>query len=101
MGSINGDSAPSPESALILGSSLFDGDTVESLTLTFRRNTTAEDIEFFVEVSADLEDWETLDSAFVSSVPNNDGTETVTYRSLSDVALTNREFIRLRVLQTP
>lgn len=101
LGSIAGDSAPSPESVITLGSALFEGDSVESLTLSFRRNLAAEDVVISVQVSPDLVDWNTLPSAFVFAVPNGDGTETVTYRSLSDVAVTRREFIRLSVVLRP
>ena len=100
-GSIDGDTAPSPESALILGSGFFEGATVESLTLAFRCNIAAEDIQFQVEVTGDLDDWDTLESALVSAVPNGDGTETRTYRSLSNVTLIKREFIRVKVVRTP
>lgn len=99
-GTIDRDAGASPEAAIMTGSALFEGDTVESLTITFRRNIAAEDTTIFVEVSPDLADWDTMDTEFVSSSPNGDGTEMVTYRSTSDIASTTREFIRLRVIRT-
>jgi hypothetical protein len=101
LGSILGDAGPSPESALILGSGSFGDPAVDHLTVTFRRNLLAEDIIITVESSSDLIEWSSLQTEEVSALPNGDGTETVTYRSLSPLDTTAREFIRLKVTQLP
>ncbi|MDB2674273.1 lamin tail domain-containing protein [Akkermansiaceae bacterium] len=100
-GSINGDAGPSPESVISVGQGLFGDPAVESLAITFRRNLAAEDVIITVEGSADLVDWDLVQTQIVSAIPNGDGTETVTYRSLSDIAVTTREFIRVKVTQSP
>ena len=100
-GSVNGDAGPSPESVILLGSGFFGDPAVENLTITFRRNSAAEDIVIAVEASSNLVDWDTVQTEFVSSLPNGDRTDTVTYRSLSDSAVTTREFIRVKVTQSP
>ena len=100
-GSINGDAGPSPESAITLGSGFFGNAAAESLTVTFRRNSAAEDIVISVESSANLVDWNLIQTEVVSSISNGDGSDTVTYRSLSDIAVTTREFIRVKVTQSP
>lgn len=100
-GTIDGDGGASPEAAISTGTALFEGDTVESLTMSFRRNIAAEDIVISVEVSPDLVDWDDMETEFVSATSNGDGTEMVTYRSTSNIAITTREFIRLKVSKTP
>lgn len=100
-GSINGDSGPSPESTISIGSGIYGDPATQNMTITFRRNSAADDVVITVEASADLIDWGLIQTEIVSSAPNGDGTETVTYRSLSDAAASNRGFIRVKVTQSP
>ena len=100
-GTINRDAGASPEAAISPGIALFEGDTEESLTITFRRNVAAEDVVISVEVSSDLVDWDDMDTEFVSATSNRDGTEMVTYRSTANIATNAREFIRLKVNLIP
>jgi hypothetical protein len=100
-GSINGDAGASPESAITLGSGFFGNPAAENLTVTFRRNSAAEDIVISVESSANLSDWNLIQTEVVSFISNGDGSDTVTYRSLSDFAVTTREFVRVKVTQSP
>ncbi len=100
-GTIERDGGDSPEAAITTASSLFGADNIESLTITFRRNILAEDVEIFVEVSSDLGVWNSMDTALVSATSNGDGTETVTYRSLNDISAEEDEFIRLKVVHSP
>jgi hypothetical protein len=102
LGSIQGDTRFSPESIPSSGTDLFDdgiGNFKEYLTLTYRRNLAADDILFKVEVSSDLISWEPLRTTAVSSISNDDGTETVIRRSLIPIEDQERNFIRLRVSQ--
>ena len=100
LGSISGDAGHSPESFLDVGSGIFDngsGGTEEYLTLTYRRNLAADDVIYEVQVANDLTAWSSLGVVLVSSSPNGDGTEIVTYRSTTPLADIPREFIRLLV----
>jgi hypothetical protein len=54
-----------------------------------------------VESSANLSDWNLIQTEVVSFISNGDGSDTVTYRSLSDFAVTTREFVRVKVTQSP
>ena len=42
-----------------------------------------------------------IQTEVVSVISNGDGSDTVTYRSLSDFAVTTREFVRVKVTQSP
>lgn len=101
LGSVDGDASSSPESLPVLGSGSFGEPAVDDLTLTFRRNMAAEDVVISMERSTDLIGWEPVSALLVSSFPNGDGTETLTYRLQSQVDTNTREFIRLKVEQTP
>ncbi len=100
-GTVAGDEGASPEAAIVAGTALFTGESSESLTISFRRNLLAEDVEIFVEVSSDLLAWNRMETAFVSAIGNGDGSERVTFRSLNSIGSQDREFIRLRVVQRP
>ena len=98
------DSDPNSLAGPSLGSGLFDdgtGTMREYLTITYRRNLAADDVIFEAQVATQLAAWSALGtafvSAFVSASHNGDGTETVTYRSTTELASIPREFIRLRV----
>ena len=71
------------------------------LTLTYRRNLAAEDVVISIERSGDLIGWNPVSGILLSSFPNGDGTETLTYRLQSQVETNTREFIRLKVEQIP
>jgi hypothetical protein len=101
LGSIDGDAGNSPESTPVLGSGLFGNPVTTDLTLTFRRNLAAEDVVVSIERSSDLEEWNPVQALLITSVPNGDGTESLTYRLQSQPDVNAREFIRLKVLQTP
>ncbi|MDA7882408.1 lamin tail domain-containing protein, partial [Akkermansiaceae bacterium] len=88
-GSINGDAGASPESQVVLGTGLFEGGTVENLTMIYRRNMAADDVIIEAEISGDLVIWDPLGVEYVSSIPNGDGTETVTFRSKTTYASIN------------
>jgi hypothetical protein len=94
----------SPEAIPSSGIDLFDdgtGNFKEYLTLTYRRNLAADDILFEVEVSSNLVSWDPLRTTAVSAISNEDGTETVTWRSLTPIEDQERNFIRLKVAQKP
>ena len=97
-GSFAGDAGNSPESFPLAGTTLFEGN--EYLTITYRRNLLADDVIITAEVSTDLVDWDGLGTTLVSAIPNGDGTQTVTERSLIPLASIPREFIRLNVTST-
>lgn len=101
LGSINGDAGASPESQVVIRTGLFNGGTEENFTITFRRNMAADDVIITAESSSDLANWDSLGVQYVSSIPNGDGTETVTYRSTTPFASIVREFVRIRVTQRP
>jgi hypothetical protein len=104
LGSIQGDAGFSPESFPKSGTGLFDdgiGNFKEYLTLTHRRNLAADNILFEVQVSSDLISWGPLRTTAVSATSNEDGTETVIWRSLTPIKDQKRNFIRLRVTQKP
>ena len=100
-GSINGDAGASPESQVVIGTGFFNGGTEENLTITFRRNLAADDVIIKAEISSDLASWNSLGVQYISSIPNGDGTETVTYRSTAPFASIDKEFVRIRVTQRP
>ena len=81
------------------------GVTSTYLSISFLLNQhsrNAVDIE--AEVSSDLVNWDSMDEiVLVSEVDNNDGTSTVTYRSITpmDEAPQGREFIRRVVSEIP
>ena len=104
LGSIQGDAGFSPEAIPSSGIDLFDdgtGNFKEYLTLTYRRNLAADGILFEVEVSSNLVSWDPLRTTAVSAISNEDGTETVTWRSLTPIEDQERNFIRLKVAQKP
>ena len=87
-----------------IGAGMFSdgvGGSGEYLTISYRRNLAADDVEFEVQIATDLAAWTSLGTEFVSSVSNNDGTENVTYRSTAELASIPREFIRLLVTIRP
>jgi hypothetical protein len=77
------------------------GDTVEppALTIEFPRIIFYEDVQYVVEVSTDLVTWQSGPNfvAVVNSEITGDGMETVVVRDLTDPALYDRCFIRVRV----
>lgn len=77
------------------------GNFKEYLTLTHRRNLAADNILFEVQVSSDLISWGPLRTTAVSATSNEDGSETVIWRSLTSIEQQERNFIRLRVAQKP
>lgn len=101
LGSIDGDTAPSPESIITLGSGFFGNPPVANPTISYRRNPAAEDISILIETSSDLETWITVQTEILSATPNGDGTETILRRLPTDISATTREFIRLKVIQLP
>jgi len=100
-GSINGDAGVSPESQIVIGTGLFESGTQEHLTITFRRNLAADDVILAAEISSDLVNWDPLGVEYVSSIPNGDGTETVTLRSKALFSSIDKEFVRIKVTQRP
>ena len=71
----------------------------EFFTISFRRNLSAADVEIVVEASDNLIDWRSgpANVEFVRAVSNGDGTETVTYRSVSPLGAAVREYLRVLV----
>lgn len=103
-GSTLGDLGASPESIPSVSSiALLDEFNLpqDYLTLSYRRNLAADDIDFEVQIGSDLTNWSSLGVTLASSVPNGDGTETVTWRSITPIPLQTQEFIRVRVTTTP
>ncbi|MGC6427699.1 MAG: lamin tail domain-containing protein [Akkermansiaceae bacterium] len=88
---------PSPEAFPDV--SLTSDGTNDYLTISFTRNLAADDISIVVQVSSDLNVWDDLGTTLLSVTPNGDGTETVTYRSLTLTSAEPKEFIRLSVSQ--
>ncbi len=99
LGSINGDAGSSPESLVNLASDSFDGGTTQQLTISHRRNISANDVLIVVEISDDLLSWDTVGVTLTSVIPNSDGTEQVNYRLDESFDTLDRQFVRLR-LQT-
>ncbi len=96
------DSNPDPNAGPAVGIDIFDDGTGllrEFLTISFQRNLAADDVIIEVQLGTDLATWSALDTAFVSSINNGDGTELVTWRSLTPLASISREFIRLHLRQ--
>ncbi|MBP7950280.1 MAG: lamin tail domain-containing protein [Verrucomicrobiales bacterium] len=84
-------SAPLP----VGGRTTVDG--LDYLTLSFRRQKNALDLQYVVETCTDLEtDWQLLQELPVSVIDNNDGTETVTVREQLPLDAARR-FIRLKI----
>ena len=77
--------------------SLTPDGTNDSLSITFQRSIAADDVTIAVQVSPDLDTWSELGTTLVSTTPNGDGTEMVTYRSLTLTSAEPKEFIRLSV----
>ncbi|MDB4541869.1 lamin tail domain-containing protein [bacterium] len=75
-----------------------DGVTDRYLTLTFRRNLTASELTFSVELSDDLVGWDNNSAVPVSSTDNGDGTATEVWRAPLPSATDSRQFVRLRVV---
>jgi hypothetical protein len=104
LGSLNGDAGSSPESYPTVGIGTFDngaGLSDDYPTISYRRNLSADDVIYDVEVSPDLESWSNQDTTLVSSSANGDGTETVTYRSNAPLGNLGREFFRIKASLRP
>ncbi len=67
------------------------------MTVSYRRNLGADDILYQVQLSSDLDNWADTGSEYVTSVSNEDGTETVTIRSVTPIADLPKKFIRLKI----
>lgn len=69
------------------------------LTLTYTRSNSASDLTFSVEWTDDLSTWHTGSSftETLSTTDNGNGTSTVITRALTDLGVTPRQFLRLRV----
>jgi hypothetical protein len=68
------------------------------LTVTFRRNLLAEDLQVTVPFSTDLTNWN-LVGVLANSVPNTDGTATQTWRSPVPISSGVKQFGRVRALK--
>lgn len=75
------------------------GTADDHLTLTYTPPTTATDVTYTVEWSADLQTWSTGATATetVSTTDTGNGTTTVIVRSVTTLTATPRQFLRLRV----
>ena len=69
------------------------------LTLRYRQNTSAEDIEIVAEISEDLRVWSGR-TIVVSRFWQNDGIEVITVRNSVPLVHGNHQFVRLRILIT-
>ena len=67
------------------------------LALTFRRRTSALDLDYQVEVSDNLATWSTVSTQVGATVDNGDGTETVTIRDREAILTRQERYIRIRV----
>ncbi|MGI9242162.1 MAG: CotH kinase family protein, partial [Verrucomicrobiales bacterium] len=89
---------PSPETAPRAELRAIDVDgTIDTyLTIELRRRLGADDIESKAEISSDLTMWEDgePDLILVSAINNNDGTETLTFRTANPVPNDSRLFVR-------
>ena len=69
------------------------------LDISFRRNLAADEALYHVEISTDLQNWNSLEVHLVSIENHGDGTATYTYRSEFPMGARNREFLRLQVIR--
>ena len=67
------------------------------LALTFRRRTSAIDLDYQVEVSDNLATWSTVSTQVGAVIDNGDGTETVTIRDDEAILANQERYIRIRV----
>ena len=67
------------------------------LTLQYRQNTRAEDIEIVAEISEDLRVWSDR-TIVVSRFWQNDGIEVITVRNSVPLVHDKHQFVRLKVL---
>ncbi|MDA8968921.1 CotH kinase family protein [Akkermansiaceae bacterium] len=70
-------------------------------SISYRRNLAADDLEYTVQLSANLEDWssDANDLVFTNSVNHGDGTSTETYRLVESTDLEILKFARVQVSQ--
>jgi hypothetical protein len=76
--------------------------TSEYLALSFRRRLKEADIDYAPQISDSLDSWNEESGTpylieFGTAINNNDGTETVQYRSSVPYGTSEKEFIRLKV----
>lgn len=86
------DTEPNAEPPLAISFQQFDGNTY--LTTTLRHDPAADDVSFQLESATDLQDWTTLKTTLINATPNEDGTVTSTFRSLTPTG--SRQFLRLK-----
>ncbi|MHA3774545.1 lamin tail domain-containing protein [Verrucomicrobiota bacterium sgz303538] len=88
------DAAPVSETSFSM-----DGTDGPFLTVKYRRNLSAQGIQFSVDTAGNVGTW-SLDTAIQLGAPvnNGDGTETVTRRDTTPANSANQRFIRLRVV---
>lgn len=100
-GSLDGDAGMSPESNVQAYIGSYNGGSENNLTITFRRNLAADDVLLEVEATTDLVNWSKLGIQLVSTTPNGDGTETLTFRSTTPELVLSRQFIRVKASFRP
>ena len=96
------DAQPVEDPVIALGlTSLNDagGGPRNHLDISYQRNLTADEALFRVEISPDLQTWNTLDTHLVSIENHRNGIATYTYRSAFPIGARNREFLRLQVIR--
>lgn len=96
-GTTAGDGGASPEGGVAVSTGFFDDGVTPSLMISFRRNIAADDIIIGAQVATDLQGWSNMGAELVSAIANGDGTEMVTYRSMTPYASIPQQFIRLIV----
>jgi hypothetical protein len=88
------------EPVLVSGLLMTDGGDgpEEFLSITYSRELAADDVFYEPQVSSDLLNWSSMEMIRVSEVINNDGTSTVTYRSVFPFTERAAEYMRLKVM---
>ena len=103
----DGDGLPTLAEYLLGGNPLAtDADKVpvatideNALTLTYTRRQDLTDVTTQVELSGDLQTWQTMDASDVSVTPNGDGTEKVVVRDSKALSEQAVRYSRLRITQ--
>jgi hypothetical protein len=78
-----------------------DGLVEDYLTISYRENGVAEDIEILAESSGDLANWSPIDVVEVSRTWQQDGTAEIVVRDLLPLPLNETRFVRLNISITP
>lgn len=99
LGSTAGDTAFSPESMLQVSGQLLDdgsGTLRDYLVVSLRRNLSADDAILELQTSTDAAAWNSAGIELIGATHNADGTDTLTYRSLTPIDGAVRQLLRVQ-----